>query len=127
MLSKKQAVVKLDIDDKEHPDVDAIDKMLRRAGYERRYTVVRRSPGGKGWHVLLDVEPRPRTAMEVVALQAMLGSDPWREAMQIARARALPKCPGFMRDAWNVLYESDPRRSRRINVRKALARRKRVL
>jgi hypothetical protein len=126
MLSERQAVLKLDYDAPRKPPRKSMMQKLGRAGYSVEWCEARRSPSGKGWHVLIAVSPRPRTAMEVVALQAMLGSDPWREAMQIARARAFPKCPRFMRDAWNVLYRSDKRRARRLNVRKALSRRKRV-
>lgn len=127
MISRKQAIVKLDFDQRAEPDLSVICSKASRAGYSPVDVILRRSPSGNGWHVLLELDPRPRTAMEVVALQAVLGSDPWREAMQIARARAFHKCPAFMRDAWNVLYQPDKRRSRRINVRKALARRKRAV
>lgn len=125
MLSKKQAMLKLDYDEPRKPPRKSMIEKLGRAGYSVESCEARRSPSGKGWHVVIAVSPRPRTAMEVVALQAVLGSDPWREAMQIARARAFPKCPPFMRDAWNVLYRADKRRARRINLRKALNRRKR--
>lgn len=118
MLSKKQSVVKLDFDVAKEPDMEPIWQLLRRAGYTAVDVLVKRSPSKRGWHMLLVLDPRPRTAMEVVAIQAVLGSDPQREAMQLARARAFPKCPAFMRDAWNVLYASDSRRSRRINLRK---------
>lgn len=126
MLSRSQAILKLDFDTAKEPDLGVLVQRLARAGYIPIDTVLRRSPSGKGWHVLMEVEPRPRTAMEVVALQAVLGSDPWREAMQIARANAFNRCPAFMRDAWNVLYQSDRRRSRRITLGKLNGRRNAV-
>jgi hypothetical protein len=116
MLSRKQALVKLDWDHRRKPDLGVISAKLERAGYVWTDVTVRRSPSGKGWHVILDVEPRPRSPVEVVALQAILGGDPWREAMQMNRARAFAKVPRWMRDAWNVLYQSDSRRARRLKL-----------
>ncbi len=114
MLSREQAQLKLDFDTEEEPSLSLIFLKLRRAGYAVRELVQRRSPSKRGWHVLVNVEPQPRTAMEVVALQAICGSDPWREAMQVQRAHAMAKrsLPAHMRDAWNVLYQADSRRER---------------
>lgn len=117
MLSDWQARLKLDIDRaRDRPPLWVLSKKLARAGYRIVLMGESRSPSGKGWHITLDVEPKPTTAMEVVALQAVLGGDPWREAMQVARARAFPHCPRFMRDSWNVLYLPDSRRARKLRL-----------
>jgi hypothetical protein len=68
------------------------------------------SPSGKGWHVWVWVSPPPRTAVEVVALQLLLGSDPLREAYYVQRARAVDagEVSRYWRkyDRWNVFYRA---------------------
>lgn len=113
-LSARQALVKLDIDSRHAPDMWTLTKKADRAGVRIEWLRQSRSPSGRGWHLVLSVLPRPRSAMEVVALQAVMGGDLWREAMQVQRARMFPKAPRFMRDAWNVLYQPDSRRARRM-------------
>ncbi len=49
----------------------------------------------------------PETDMEMVALQAICGSDPYREASNVLRVRQLDKVPEFWRRRWNVLYAAD--------------------
>lgn len=77
---------------------------LARAGYYTWCINRRTSPGGKGEHIRIRVYPTPPTAMEIVALQAVCGSDPLRESSNILRARNLPKVPKFWQRRWNVLY-----------------------
>lgn len=114
MLSASQALVKLDVDRAKAPTVMRLVRLCDRAGITINWLRQSRSPGGKGWHIVLDVSPRPRTAMEVVALQVVLGSDPWREAVSVQRARVFPVAPSFMRDRWNVLYTRGHVRVRRV-------------
>lgn len=68
----------------------------------------RRSPSGRGWHRWLVVRPAPRTAAQVVALQLLFGSDPYREAWLYNRARAIDggKVPRYWRqqDRWDYLF-----------------------
>lgn len=116
MLTRAQAEIKLDVDEGHPPDLQVVSQLLERAGYRIEGWTQQHSPGGTGWHVLIEVSPRPHTAMEVVALQAICGSDPWREAVNVLRARAFPKAPKFMRDRWNVLYRPDKARSRHLNL-----------
>ncbi len=107
MLRGDRNVVKLDIDaGKERPTLGVMLARLRRAGYTIRWMWERRSPGGKGWHIALKLKPCPKSAQEVVALQALLGSDPMREASNLRRANQWDRVPPFMRDRWNVLYGS---------------------
>ena len=89
------------------PSIGQLAWLLSRANVKPVALQQRRSPGGKGWHVLVWVEPPPATCMEVAALQAVLGSDPRREACNINRARMVDagKVSPFWRERWNVLYE----------------------
>lgn len=77
--------------------------LLDRAGYELRHVESRRTVNG--WHLWLTLEPAPRTPFEVIALQAILGSDPLRESVNLLRARKLWRTPEFAREWWNVLYK----------------------
>lgn len=116
-LTRLQAEIKLDVDARqEPPDLQVVSQLLERAGYRVESWTQRSSPGGNGWHVIIEVVPRPTTAMEVVALQAICGSDPWREAISVVRARSFVKAPKFMRDRWNVLYRPDKARSRHLTL-----------
>lgn len=87
------------------PKVGRLCLLLRRAGYRPVWLAQKRSRSGKGWHLILKVTPRPRHPMEVVALQAILGSDVMREACNLRRAKMLPTMPRWARRMWNVLYE----------------------
>lgn len=116
MLTRRQAEIKLDVDEGHPPDLQVVSQLLERAGYRIETWTQQHSPGGTGWHVIIEVSPRPTTAMEVTALQAICGSDPWREAVNVVRARSFVKAPKFMRDRWNVLYRSDKARSRHLTL-----------
>lgn len=71
-----------------------------------------RSPGGKGWHRTLTMRPldeggrwRPT---EIVALQLLFGSDVWREAYTLHRARLVEarQVAPYWRDKWSVFYDT---------------------
>lgn len=105
-LTARESVVKVDIDEGRDPLTLATTRwVLGRAGFRVRTYVKRRSPSGKGWHVIVTVTPRPRSALEVVALQLLLASDRMREACNVRRARVLDQMPKWARKHWNVLYE----------------------
>jgi hypothetical protein len=116
VLTRNQAKIKVDWDSETEPDTLQMDKLLQRAGYCLVEREVRRSPSGNGWHIVMHVLPRPRCVYEVIALQAILGGDVWREARQMQRARAFPRVPKWMRDKWNVLYLPHPQRSRHLSL-----------
>lgn len=67
-----------------------------------------RSPSGRGWHRYIVVRPAPQTALEVVALQLLFGSDPLREAFNITRARLVDakQVSAFWRKRWSTFYET---------------------
>lgn len=62
----------------------------------------------RGWHVVveLDTGRDAWTAAEITAAQAILGSDPQREAFNLGRARAYDRTPDKSRRGieWNLLY-----------------------
>lgn len=106
-LSDMGSLLKLDVDEYTRPlSIGTLCRRLRRAGYAMVWMSQRRSPGGRGWHIVCEVSPQPLIAEEVVALQACLGSDPAREACNLRRARLLrnPQVSAYWRERWNVLY-----------------------
>lgn len=117
-LTRDQAAVKVDWDGPVPYSLYDVTRLLRRAGYVPVAAMLDTSPSGTGTHMILHVSPRPTSPYEVVALALLLGSDPYREAMQLYRARAFSDVPRFMRDAWNVLYAPHPHRSRKLSLRR---------
>ena len=88
--------------------VKHMQRLLIRAGYHMTACLRERSISGKGWHVYVYVQPEVRTNMEVVALQAILGSDRYREACNVLRVRTIEAMPVKLRKfwgpRWNVFY-----------------------
>lgn len=117
-LPASDSEIKLDIDSNDKPDLITLVAKLKAAGYRLERMWERRSPGGKGWHIGLTVRPRPTSVMEVVALQAILGSDPWRECRTLLRARCYHDTPTFARSWYNVLYLPCPERRRHTSIRR---------
>lgn len=113
-MTREQAMLKLDVDRKRPPSTRRMRWLLGRGGYQMRALVVRRSPSGSGWHVWVEVSPRPKSPAEVVALQAILGSDPAREAVTLYRGLKMRSTPVFARDWWNVLYQPGMRKTRHL-------------
>lgn len=66
-----------------------------------RVVWVRYSKSRRGWHVVIRVN-RGLDALVIVALQSVLGSDPKREAFNLARVMAGYNKNGAKR--WNILY-----------------------
>lgn len=62
-----------------------IKKRLARAGYRVGAWSFERSTNG--WHAKVELDPAPSSPMEIVALQAVCGSDPSRESCNVQRAR----------------------------------------
>lgn len=53
----------------------------------------------RGWHVIIALAAR-LTPAETIAIQAIIGSDTWREAMNLARIRTRRRSV-----SWNLLFE----------------------
>lgn len=85
------------------PTVEQVQWLLRRAGFRLVTFMQKRSPSGRGWHGWFEVRPVP-TFTQIVALQAMLGSDPAREACNLIRSVQAPTLPTRTRRRWNVTY-----------------------
>jgi hypothetical protein len=111
MRSKTKLIVTLKLDHDPHARRLSLRELVKRA--ERANVTLialgeRRSPSGRGWHRWLVVSPAPASACEMVALQLLFGSDPYREAYLINRARAIDakKVRGYWSqlDNFNVLY-----------------------
>lgn len=89
--------------------LDHLCGLLQRAG--KRLVALRqeRSGSGKGWHLWLTITPPCQSFMEIVALQAVCGSDRYREANNICRVNTLATmAPGdrrYWEQRWNVLYD----------------------
>lgn len=112
MASKRNSVtreLRLDLDGARLPLLEIVRRLARA---QRRVIALRetRSPSGRGWHQWILVRPAPRSAVEIVALQLLLGSDPLREAYNLCRAQAvdLKQVSRYwrVRDRWNVLYRA---------------------
>lgn len=101
-------ILKLDIDRRrELPSLAQLCALLRRSGHRPRWLRYSRSSSGEGWHLRLAVSPTC-TLAETIALQAILGSDVYREANNLMRARQVDRVPKFWRRSAcvNVLYDS---------------------
>ncbi len=81
-------------------------KRARRANLRLVALGERRSPSGRGWHRWVIVRPAPRTAVAVVSLQLLFGSDPLREAYCYNRAVRVDakQVSRYFRDNFDVLY-----------------------
>lgn len=104
------AVLRLDVDrDARLLTIAELLGRLARAGKRLRDLCQERSRSGVGWHLTLRVRPPCRTLEELVALQAICGSDAYREANNLLRARHVGRVPAFWRrvDCVSVFY--DPR------------------
>lgn len=64
----------------------------------------------KGFHVRITLARPLDSTIELVALQAILGSDAIREALNLARARA-----GRL-DDWNLLFETKGERTTKLRL-----------
>ena len=88
----KDFTLKLDIDRARRGPRWKLDRLAKIEHLAIVRVVDERSPGGKGWHRWVTVRsvdgPRTRwRPTEIVALQLLFGSDVWREAYTLHRAR----------------------------------------
>ena len=99
-------MLKIDIDSGKPLPIMTMIQRAARAGFVIHALAQWRSPSGRGWHLLVELEPEPTTAMETVALQLLFGSDPNREAYNLNRARQVDAgaVDPYWAKRWNVLY-----------------------
>lgn len=99
-----EKVAKLDIDGELPAElVQSICWTLHRL--DNAPQLVRIDRTARGWHVTIELE-RDVTALELVAMQAILGSDPRRETFNLVRVRNLADVPPCWEERWNVLYSA---------------------
>jgi hypothetical protein len=98
-------VLMLDFDFRRVPRVRPLWSVLRVVGL--RPTWIRTDRTRRGWHVIIGLTSRLQPA-ETVALQAILGSDDRREALNLMRVIAIRKNPpaAFWKNRWNLLFSS---------------------
>ena len=104
-------MIQLDIDaGVSVPRLSRLTRLTRRAGYRVTALSQTRSPSGKGWHLVLTVQPRP-SPLATVALQAILGSDKGREACNLYRVNRVMtgQVSAWWARRWNVLYRTTGR------------------
>lgn len=58
----------------------------------------------RGHHAIILCTKKLRP-MELVAVQSILNSDPWREALNYRRARVIRRASKYWRTRWNILYD----------------------
>lgn len=108
--TSKWPVLKIDVDRGYAPlTLAELTGRLRRAGKRPVWLLQERSASGQGWHLWCAVRPACRSLLEVVALQAVCGSDLRREANNVLRAVQLPRLAPAARRYWtaraNVFYD----------------------
>lgn len=105
-------ILRIDVDKGKRPlTLETVSRRLQRAGFRLCWLSQAASPSRGGWHIEIGVSPVPRSAVLVTALQAILGSDPAREACNLQRARMVDgkAVPCWWRERWNVLYNASQR------------------
>lgn len=101
------AIVKLDLDRPALPR-DIYRRIVNRLRWLRlRPTLIVFRRTARGWHCKVQLS-RPVAPIALVAIQAILGSDPNRETFNLVRARQLRAVPGSVRAPryWNLLFLS---------------------
>lgn len=104
----RMSLLRIDVDrDDRVLTLSELHGRLRRAGKRALWLLQERSRSLRGWHCTLRVSPPCRTLDELVALQAICGSDPYREANNLLRARQIGRVPAFWRrvSAVSVFYD----------------------
>lgn len=93
----------LDIDTKQPPTIPHIFARLRTVGLSALHVFY--APTLRGWHVGIFVREKLLPS-EICALQAILGSDPARECLNLSRVYSLNRCEtsAYWRLRWNVLF-----------------------
>lgn len=85
--------------------------IARAIGIRLRAIEYRRRRGGRGWHVVLHLA-EPMEPAELIALQAICGSDTRREYLNLHRVLAIRKhgAPAFWQKRWNILFSGKVKR-----------------
>lgn len=93
--------------DRRSPSLRPIFTVLRMVGLRPLGSAIAMERTRRGWHIIMRMRETLQPA-EIVALQACLGSDRRREALNLMRALAIRKgCNGVTphwRKRWNILF-----------------------
>lgn len=96
--------LKLDYDTPQMPR-DFVSRVRQLAELlEARVPVVMLRRTRRGWHAVIQLSGVTLDPGAIVAAQALLGSDPVRELLNLSRVVALPRLPKMWRSRWNVLF-----------------------
>src|SRR3979490_2231502 len=100
--------LKIDIDSRRKPSRASVLQRARIAQLEVVGITDLRSPSGRGWHRYIAVRPAPTSALEVVVLQLLFGSDPIRESFNYVRAKMVDRkqVSAFFAKRWDTFYET---------------------
>jgi hypothetical protein len=104
----ESALLRIDVDsDARLLTLSELHGRLRRAGKRVLWLCQTRSRSLRGWHLTIRVSPPCRSLEELIALQAVCGSDPYREANNLLRARRVDDVAPFWQrvDAVSVFYD----------------------
>jgi hypothetical protein len=91
----------IDIDGRTKADFPGMCNTLCKCGVQPLQLRGKRSPSGKGYHVVIRVRGT-FSKFAIIALQLLCGSDAMREAQNFRRGQLAPKEWG---EKWNVLYK----------------------
>jgi len=81
-----------------------INSIFRALGMSQGYTAIRFNRSRRGWHTVILLK-KSLSCIERVALEAILGDDPMRAAMNFARAKNAHRMPRFWKQRWNIFYD----------------------
>jgi len=103
------AILRIDVDaDARLLTLSELHGRLRRAGKRALWLLQERSRSLRGWHVTVRVSPPCCSLAELVALQAICGSDPYREANNLLRVQHVGRVSPFWQRAGCVSVFYDP-------------------
>lgn len=84
--------------------IPRINSAFRAMGLQSGYSAIRYNRSKRGWHAAIVLRGKV-SSIERVAMEAILGDDPMRAAMNFARAKNAKKMPKFWRQRWDILYD----------------------
>jgi hypothetical protein len=102
--ANRAAFIDFDSVDEPRLTILRINSAFRAMGYSQGYDALRISRSKRGWHYAFILRGKV-TPAERVAIEAILGDDPMRAAMNFARARNAHRMPKFWRQRWNIFYD----------------------
>lgn len=99
---RQVTILMLDFDRPQAPRLTKLCWQMRKLALRPRLLMYRRSR--RGWHIVIYLT-ESLLPVEMVAVQAIMGSDRNRELFNLARVRCLKGMPARARQMWNVLFD----------------------